>query len=267
MSKQTALAKTAGALPAEVAAEVAALSGAGMETVTGDDLLVPRLTILQKLSPQLDKTSPNYIEGAEEGDICDTGMGRVFDEVEFLPVIFRKQWTQWSGARSSGRMVAAYGTSAILAQTKPNEKGQPVLPNGDRIVETMVFSGFMLGTDAEPAWARSFIAFHGTQLRKGRRWLNNATSEKLDTVSGKVTAPLFWRSYVLGSQVEKNAEGSWAGWSVEKARTLAEVCTARNGDLREALAECKAFAEVVDTGHARLSEPNGEGVSEDEVPF
>ena len=108
------------------AAEAAAAeyAGAGMETVGASDLLIPQLKIMQKLSHQLDKTSPVYVEGAAEGDICDTGIGRLHDEVLFVPVIYRKHWIEWAEPRGSGTIVQIYNSHSILDECT-RDQGQP----------------------------------------------------------------------------------------------------------------------------------------------
>lgn len=44
----------------------------GLEDIEQTDLLMPRLQIAQKMSPQIDKNAPEYIEGLEEGDFFNS---------------------------------------------------------------------------------------------------------------------------------------------------------------------------------------------------
>ena len=62
-------------LPAHLAQD----AGLGNENVGTDDLAIPRLDLIQQLSPQIDKSSPKYIEGAETGHIFNTLTGEVYD--------------------------------------------------------------------------------------------------------------------------------------------------------------------------------------------
>ena len=211
-------------VPKMTAAEIAAAeyAGAGMETVGAADLLIPRLVVIQKLAPQLDKTSPGFVEGAAEGDICDTGTGHLHDEIMFLPVIYRKQWIEWAEPRGSGSIVQIYNSQSILDECTRDKDGPPRLPSGNPVIETAQFSGFLI---YEGQYTKTFIAMSGSQLRKARRWLNLSTSEKIrHPEKGPITAPLFWRSYILGTQPEKNAKGSWAGWTIARDKTLGEIC-------------------------------------------
>lgn len=197
-------------------------SGAGLETVNSSDMLIPRLGIIQKLSPQLDKNEPEYIKEAKESDICDIGMGQLFPEgVIFLPVLYRKEWLEWA-PRSTGKgIVHTHATDAILQQCIQNEKKQWVLPNKNIIMETAQWFGFNLSADARPC----FIPMASSQLKRSKKWIALATSEKLPRKDGtEFVAPLWYRSYHLeGTVPESNEEGKWFGWKVERGANIMEL--------------------------------------------
>ena len=195
-------------------------AGAGLDNVTASDMLVPRLTILQSLSPQLKKRDSAYIEGAEVGDICDVGTGQIFKELLFLPVYYRKDYIEWAPRASGGGLVAVHTDSAILDQTTRNDKKQPILPNGNLIAETAQFYGFNLSAGRQMC----FLPMASTQLKKARKWITLAASEKLRRSDGsEFTAPLFYRTYQLGVAEESNAQGEWAAWTVERGPALPEM--------------------------------------------
>ena len=226
-------------------------AGAGMETVGASDLLIPRLAIIQKLSPQIDKTSPAYVEGAEEGDICDTGTGRLHDEVLFIPVIYRKQWIEWAEPRGAGAIVQIYNSQSILDECTRDKDGPPRLPSGNPVIETAQFSGFLV---EDTQYSKTFIAMSGAQLRKSRRWLNLSTSEKIrHPEQGPITAPLFWRSYILGTQPEKNAKGTWAGWTIARDKTLGEICERIDIGFQDMMDDAVLFAKAIADGHEKLN--------------
>jgi len=45
---------------------------AGSEDVSAKDMIMPRVDVLQALSPQINKKKPEFIEGAEQGQIFNT---------------------------------------------------------------------------------------------------------------------------------------------------------------------------------------------------
>jgi hypothetical protein len=196
-------------------------AGAGLDNVTAADMLVPRLTLLQALSPQLKKRDAAYIEGAEEGDICDVGTGQVFKgSILFLPVYYRKDYLEWAPRASGGGLVGVHSDPSILEQTQRNDRKQPLLPNGNLISETAQFYGFNLSANRQMC----FLPMASTQLRKARKWITLAASEKLKRSDGsEFTAPLFYRSYTLTPSTESNAQGEWTGWKVERGPALPEL--------------------------------------------
>ena len=69
-----------------------------------------------------------------------------------------------------------------------------------------------------------FIPMASTQLKKARKWITLAASEKLKRKDGsEFTAPLFYRAYELGTASESNAQGEWAAWTVARGPALPEL--------------------------------------------
>ena len=195
------------------------LSGDGLENVTAKDLIVPRLTILQGLSPQIQPKKPEYIKGASVGDICDVGMNEVFEQpLLFLPVLFMKQYLEWA-PRSSGKgLVAIHNDASILDQGSRNESNQLILPNGNYVAETAQFFGINLSVEGG---RRSFLPLTSTQLKKSRSWLSLATSEKVKRGDGtSFTPPLYYRTYQISTVEESNSKGDWIGFKIERGPTV-----------------------------------------------
>jgi hypothetical protein len=196
-------------------------AGAGLDNVTAADMLVPRLTILQSLSPQLKARESSFIEGAKVGDICDVGTGTLFPgTLLFLPVYYRKDYLEWAPRSSGGGLVQIHSDPAILEQTTRNDKKQALLPNGNLVAETAQFFGFNLSANRQMC----FIPMASTQLKKARKWITLAASEKLRRRDGsEFTAPLFYRAYELGTADESNAQGDWSGWTINRGPALNEM--------------------------------------------
>jgi hypothetical protein len=263
MAKSKALTKRKLKAVANVADDFSANAGAGLENVGAGDLLVPRLTILQALSPQISKKKTEYIDGAEIGDICDVGTGEVFpDGVLFLPVYYRKDYLEWAPRASGEGLVDIHTDPAILDQTTRNERKQPVLPNGNLIAETAQFFGLNLTADCR----KSFVPMGSTQLKKARKWLTLATGEKLTRADGTTyTPPLFYRCYHLTTAEESNSEGEWSGWKVERGLTLPEL-EGEGYDWHALKADCEGFLETMAKGTVTgdVSSMHDAGTSKDE---
>lgn len=223
-------------------------AGAGLENVGASDLLVPRLTILQALSPQISKKKAEYIEGAQIGSICDVGTGELYDDgVLFLPVYYRKDYLEWAPRASGQGLVNIHHDPAIMDRTTRNEKRQPVLANGNLIAETAQFFGLNLTADGR----KCFLPMASTQLKKARKWLTLATGEKLQREDGTYfVPPLFYRCYHLTTAEESNGEGEWAGWKVDRGVTLPELGE-EGFDWKEIKAEAEAFLVSLQKGEAK----------------
>lgn len=233
-------------------------AGAGMENVGSTDILVPRLTILQQLSPQLNQRKSEYVDGSAVGDICDVGTGELFKQgITFIPVYYRKDYLEWAPRASGGGLVSIHSDPSILDRCQRNEKNQPILPNGNYVAETAQWFGLNLSADGR----RSFIPMASTQLKRSRRWMTLATGEKLSRSDGSTfTPPLFYRSYSLVSAAESNNQGDWFGWKVERALPITEL-----GDNWRAIRdECIAFREQLSSGVVRgdLSEDQDSSAEE-----
>lgn len=248
---------TSGALVANTADDFSEFAGAGMEHVGATDILIPRLTILQALSPQINKKKSEYIEGSEIGHIADVGTGELFpDGIIFLPVYFRKDYLEWA-PRSTGKgLIAVHSDPSILESCTRDDKGRPFTKDGNLIAETAQFFGFNLTAGCR----KSFIPMAGTQLKKSRKWLTLTTSEKLRRSDGSTfTPPMFYRSYDIGTAEESNSEGEWSGWTIGRGLSLPEITPDMFGmTWQEIKAEAVRFIEQIKKGEVRADNSQDE---------
>lgn len=98
---------------------------AGSEDVTSKDMILPRVDVLQALSPQIKKSDPNYIDGAEQGMIFNTVTGEIYgSSATFIPALFRKEFTVWKLRKAGGGFCGAYptreeGEATVAAMQNP----------------------------------------------------------------------------------------------------------------------------------------------------
>lgn len=225
--------------------DIAGFAGAGMEKVTARDILIPRLAILQALSDQVKPKHGSYIEGASVGDICDMGTNELMPRpLHFLPVMFDKVWIEWFPRKSNKGIANIHPTDEIVKQCKLNERGQPVLENGNLIQETAQLYGLNLSAGRRP----SFIPFTSTQLKKARRWMTLAKGERLQKSDGtEFTPPLFFRTYMLDSVEESNNDGDWSGWVISRGCSIVELTNAKS-----IMAQCIDFRDSIIAGLSRF---------------
>jgi hypothetical protein len=184
----------------------------GMEGADRDSFLIPRLVVLQKMSPQLDKGDENYIKGAEEGDILNTATLEVYggeDGIEVLPVMFKRSFTQWVLREKGGGLKGEYSpTDPIVTTTKRDEKNREILPDGDtQLVDTRTHAVVLLSDEGPIA---ALITFTSTQIKKSKRWMTH-----MHEMHNKDHLPTLAHKWKLSTTRESNDKGSWSGWVVE----------------------------------------------------
>lgn len=216
--------------------------GMGFENVTSKDLVIPRLTILQALSPQLQKKKPEYIEGAEMGNFCNTATGDVYEELQLIPCSFARIYLEWAPRESGKGLVHNHGTNAaILEACEQDEKRRYFLDNGNQIIETMTFYCILLTGGQQQ---RCFVPLSSTQLKSARKWMTALSAEKLQRADGSVfTPPIFFRSWKVTPTEESNNEGDWYGWRFEQSTPVVEL-----DPTLSLLNECKAYYEQASSG-------------------
>ena len=228
-------------LPATINDEFGSMA-TGLENVKSKDLIIPRLTILQALSPQLQKNKPEFIRGAEAGDFCDTATGDVFKApLKIVPVYFATVYLEWAPRNTGKGLVANHGMDAsILAHCKPDEKRRMVLPSGNYVAETATY--FVLNLTA--GGRRSFIPLNATQLKASRKWMTLIMNQRLKRGDGsEFTPPLFYRSWNASVVEQSNNDGSWFGWKFEPGDPIMTIDPQRN-----LLTEAKEFCEQAKNG-------------------
>lgn len=250
-STAVATAPAAGQLATYDEADLAEYANSGMETMTAADILVPRLTIIQGLSPQLQKSKAEYIEGAAIGVICDVAARELFPQgVLFLPVLWRKSWIEWAPRNTNKGIVKIHDTDAIMAQTTLNEKNQPVLKNGNLVNETAHFYGFNLSANRRPC----YIAMTGSQRKKAKSWGLQTKSERGVGRDGKeFILPIWGRTYMLTTAHESNNEGEWEGWVITKSKKMGEVAADMRINPHDLKRDCLDFIASIERGEARAS--------------
>lgn len=214
----------------------------GYENVRAQDLMIPRLTILHQQSPQLLKSRPEFVKGAEVGDFCDTSTGDIFREsMEIIPVFFTTVYLEWA-PRDSGRgLIRNHGiNSDAFDAIEPDDKGRRFTEEGNYVQETATW--YVLNVDAD--FRRSFIAMASTQLKASRKWNTAISQMRHETKDGKIVRPSMWyRSWKAVPLPQSNNQGDWNLWGFESGRRNFEIDP--SGALWQ---ECARYYEQASTG-------------------
>lgn len=243
-------------------------AGAGSESMGRDDLAIPRITILQALSPQVKKREATYVDGAEEGMIFDTVGHTLWDGetgILAIPCSYRSTHIEWAPRESGGGFVADLGPDASCTHgcTK-NDKGQLVNSAGNLIVRTAEYYIFLIDEDTGIA-SPYVLSMASTQLKHSRRWNTLINTLRVPNPKGGTFNPaMFYRAYRLTTAPESSDRGSWFGWEIKGECDVISLPDGNNLYL-----QARNFRESVMTGAVKASvdthhSPSGES---DDAPM
>jgi len=191
-------------------------AGSGLENITAEDLTIPRLKILQALSPEVNKRDGKYIEGAASGDITNTVTKDLYTEEAgcvVIPVAYKRMFLEWQPRDSGGGLINQHVDPNILGETTKDNLGQDVLPNGNYIQTSANHYCLVISDDS---FQQVMIPMAGTQLKRSRTWNSVMASLKIKSASGSVfTPPSYSHKYKLSTAAESNDRGNWFGWNIE----------------------------------------------------
>ena len=113
-------------------------ANAGSQNISQEDLALPFLKVLGQLSPEVNKKDSKYVAGAEPGKIYNTVTTELYDEIDVLPVFYKRQYVEWQDRGTSmGAPVAIHDVnSGIINDTTRDKMNKDRLPNGNYLENT-----------------------------------------------------------------------------------------------------------------------------------
>lgn len=152
---------------------VDAESRRGSENVQPEDLTIPRIDLIQSISPQRKKTDPAYIEGAEEGMLFNSVSSKLYgSSVIFIACFFRKEWIIWKDRKKGGGFRGAFA-SEELARTALATEVNPDERSDCEILDTAQHFGLIIdtakSTAAEPVVEEVVFSMSKSKMKPSRR--------------------------------------------------------------------------------------------------
>ena len=209
----------------------------GAQNISQDDLALPFLKVLGQLSPEVNKTHGKYVEGADPGKIINTVSNELYDNINIVPVFYKRQYVEWQDrGTSTGAPVAIHeADSDIISQTTRDKSYKDRLPNGNYLENTANHFVLVVGKNPETA----LISMKSTQLKVSRKWNSMMMGIKLQGKNGLFTPPTYSHIYNLSTVQMSNDKGTWFGWDVAKAGPVED---------KSIYDMAKSFAESVNKG-------------------
>ena len=219
----------------------------GSQNMTQEDLALPFLKVLGQLSPEVNKRDGKYVEGAEPGKIINTVSNELYDQINVLPVFYKRKYIEWQDrGTSTGAPVAIHeADSDIISQTTRGKDYKDRLPNGNYLENTADHFVILMGSSPQTA----LISMKATQLKVSRKWNSMMMCIKMQGKNGLFTPPTYSHIYTLKTVPMSNDKGSWFGWDVSKVGPIED----------KAIYEiAKGFAERVGKGEVQAKHGEAE---------
>ena len=187
-------------------------TGAGNENVSSNDMTIPRLDVIQQLSPQLDPSSPKYIEGAKLGHVFNSLSGDLYEHCFVVNLHYDTRWQVFKKRKFGGGFEGSFNTEAE-ALAHLDSAGLP--RDQYDVAETAIHKCLLLDDQGRPDQP-VLIYMSGSKMKVSKDW-NSAIRLK------DPRADRFASVWTLSSTGEKNKQGQpyqnfkvdFAGWAGE----------------------------------------------------
>ncbi|MBM7454518.1 hypothetical protein HNR62_000347 [Oceanisphaera litoralis] len=187
------------------AEERASRVGQGSENVRASDLAIPRIKVLQPLSPEVQKSHAQYVEGAETGMMMNSLNSELFNAAFVINLHYDRKVVVWKKRKFGGGMFGAFETEAeaqaALAEAGEQEAQFDIVDNPTHLV-------LLLSDDGEPKGV-ALLDMPGTKAKVSRRW-NSLIAEQEQAGN-----PRFGCVWELKSVSESNQHGSYSNFDVD----------------------------------------------------
>ena len=189
----------------------------GNENIGVDDITIPRLGLVQDLSPERKSSKPEYIDGADSGMLFNTASRELYGEfVMFVPVMFRKEWVIWKNQDAGGGFIGAFDSEKEAIQEFNNLE---LNPEEHEIVDTHQQFGLILHENKSPE--EVVISCSKSKMKPSRN---------LNTVVKMRGGDRFSTVFRIGAveDTNKNDQDFWnltfspMGWVTEEVYKIAE---------------------------------------------
>lgn len=206
----------AGNLPAHLAKS----QGLGNENIGSSDLAVPRINMLQSLSPQLDESKVEYVEGAKAGRFFNTVTNEVSESILCLNIYYDHGYVVWRKREFGGGFIGSFES----AQAAANHLATNNMAADQFTVSETADHYLLLLDDKGGVKGPAIMSLSSTKLQMSRQW--NSAIQKACSDNGGLDR--FAPGWKLTPVKKSNTKGSWyvmdfelAGWASEEQYAMA----------------------------------------------
>ena len=238
----------------------AADAGIGVNDLGSEDLAIPFIKVLQKMSDELDD-----LEDAKAGDIYNTVTKEVIkgkDGVRLINCAYNLQYIEWEPrGTGTGAPHAIYGAGDEIPATERGDDNKDYVAGGSGRYLERTAQHYVLVVDEDGMTQQALLPMKSTQFKKSKQWNSAMRSLKMkDSNGGLFTPPRFSHIWKLETVSEENKNGSWHGWQISKDDVVKDPSV---------YAEAKLFAESIQAGQVNVKHVREEDKpsSDEDLPF
>ena len=238
----------------------AADAGMGVSDLGSEDLAIPFIKVLQKMSDELDD-----LDKAKAGDIYNTVTKDVIkgkDGIRLINCAYNLQYIEWEPrGTGTGAPHAIYGAGDEIPATERGDDNKDYVVEGNGRYLERTAQHYVLVVDEDGVTQQALLPMKSTQFKKSKQWNSAMRSLKMKDGNGSLfTPPRFSHIWKLETVSEENKNGSWHGWQISKDGVVEDV---------NVYQEAKLFAESIQAGQVNVKHVREEDKdsSDEDVPF
>jgi len=179
--------------------------GKGSENVTASDMAIPRLKLLQMISPEVTPGHAQQVEGATAGMFMNSVTNELHNSIFVLNLNFSRKTVVWRKRKLGGGMVGTYENEVeartALQEQSLNEVDHDISENPTHLVLMLDESGVPKGV--------ALLDMPGTKIKISKKW-NSLINDQEEAGN-----PRFGCVWQLGVQSESNNSGNFFNCSVD----------------------------------------------------
>lgn len=182
--------------------------GLGSENVTMADTAVPRIKLLQQLSPYCNKSDPEFIDGAEPGMLLNTVSNQLTSAVFVVNLYFRKDWIVWHESKNGGKGEGIWNIFSSQEEALEALEREGEDPKKFDIIDTPHHVLMLLDENGTPVGI-ALLDMPYSKARVSRNW--NAMIAEQETKGN----PRFGCVWALSSRLEERNGSKYYNYHVE----------------------------------------------------
>lgn len=182
-------------------------TGAGNENVGAADMLVPRLKLLQDLSPEVKKTKPEYIEGAEPGMIFNTVTKQLSTELYAVNLYYDHEYVLFRNRDFGGGFFGSFSSPDEAFAKAVEQAGNE--DNARKMFDIVESGRHTIGViDPETGVINpAIMEFTSTKLRVSAQWNTDISQSGGDRFSSA------WK---IGVKAQSNSKGDFYNYEISR---------------------------------------------------